>query len=72
MTSTSTGRSNDLLLDRLASHVANQPSKKLFSFLGPGLEGGRIQKSYTYAELEQETSEVALRLLESGLKSGDR
>jgi acyl-CoA synthetase (AMP-forming)/AMP-acid ligase II len=61
-----------LLLDRLAQRATQQPSKKLFSFLGPGLDGGRLQKSYTYEELAQSTSALAQRLLESGLKRGDR
>ena len=62
----------DYLLDRLSQHVSQQPSKKLFSFIGPGLDGGRIQKSFTYSELAKETTEVAQRLLAAGLTKGDR
>ena len=62
----------DTLLGRLQQHVSAQPQKKLFSFIAPGLEGGRIEKSYTYAEFDVETSELAQRLLEAGLKRGDR
>lgn len=64
--------SNDFLLDRLSIHAKEQPDKKVFSFIGPGIDGGRIQKSYTYNELATETSRVAHVLLSSGLAAGDR
>jgi hypothetical protein len=64
--------SNDFLLDRLSIHAKEQPDKKVFSFIGPGIDGGRIQKSYTYNELAKETSRVAHVLLSSGLAAGDR
>ena len=69
---TASNTANDFLLDRLSQHATQQPDKKLFSFIGPGLDGGRIQKSYSYAELAKETTEVAQRLLAAGLKKGDR
>jgi acyl-CoA synthetase (AMP-forming)/AMP-acid ligase II len=72
MTDTSAASSGDLLLDRFAKNVAKQPSKAIFSFIAPGLDGGRIQKSFTYDELAKETSALAQRLLEAGLKKGDR
>ena len=62
----------ELLLDRFSTNVKKNPSKKIFSFIVPGLDGGRIQKSYTYNELAEETSLLAQRLLEAGLKRGDR
>ncbi len=63
---------NDFLLDRLSKHAKEQPNNKVFSFIGPGIDGGRIQKSYTYNEIAKETSVVAQLLLASGLKAGDR
>jgi len=62
----------DLLLDRFSQHVSQQASKKLFSFIGPGLDAGRLQTSYTYAELATETAQASQRLLAAGLKRGDR
>jgi acyl-CoA synthetase (AMP-forming)/AMP-acid ligase II len=69
---TDTMATPDLLLERLAKNVAKAPKKTLLSFISPGLNGGKIQKSFTYEELEQETSDLAQRLLESGLAKGDR
>ena len=62
----------DLLLDRFAKNCTKQPSKTLFSFISPGLDGGRIQNSYTYDELNNATSALAQRLIAEGLKRGDR
>lgn len=62
----------DGLLDRLSQHASQQPSKYIFNFVGPGLDGGSLQTSYTYDELAKETTEVAQRLLSAGLKQGDR
>jgi acyl-CoA synthetase (AMP-forming)/AMP-acid ligase II len=64
--------SSDFLLDRLSRYTKEQPDKKVFSFIGPGIDGGRIQKGYTYNEIAIETSQLAQRLLLSGLKAGDR
>jgi len=64
--------SDDFLLDRLSRHAKEQPDKKVFSFIGPGIDGGRIQKDYTYNEIAIETSRLAQHLLMSGLKPGDR
>ena len=63
---------HDLLLERLAKNVAETPKKTLLSYISPGLNGGKIQKSLTYEEVEKETSDLAQRLLESGLTKGDR
>ena len=64
--------SPDLVLDRLAQNVSKYSSKKLFSFLGSGPDGGKVQKSFTYESFSSETSKLAQRLHESGLKRGDR
>lgn len=64
--------SPDLVLDRLAQNVSKYSSKKLFSFLGSGADGGKVQKSFTYESFSNETSKLAQRLHESGLKRGDR
>jgi acyl-CoA synthetase (AMP-forming)/AMP-acid ligase II len=69
---TSTSSSPDLVLERFSENCSKYAAKTLFSFLSPGLDGGRIQKSYTYAAFETESSDLAQRLLESGLKRGDR
>jgi hypothetical protein len=62
----------DLLLDRLKTNATKDPTKRAMAFLAPGPSGGKIEHELTYAEVEQETSALAQRLLESGLKKGDR
>ena len=64
--------SPDLLLKRLSGNASKEPNKTLFSFIAPSSDGGRVQKSFTYIALEEETSALAQRLLEEGLKQGDR
>eukprot|EP00980_Cylindrotheca_fusiformis_P003161 scaffold721_cov131-Cylindrotheca_fusiformis.AAC.51 len=64
--------SPELVLDRLNKNVEKNGSKTLFTFLSPGLDGGSLQKSYTYAAFALETSNLAQRLLESGMNQGDR
>lgn len=72
MTAASTS-SPDLLLKRLSENASKTPNKAAFTFIGSGLDGGRVQKSYTYSSLEVETSTLAERLVnEEGLKHGDR
>ena len=66
------GTSNDFLLDRLAHHAREQPNKIVFSFLSPGLDGGKVQKTFTYNELSQTTSHVTEQLVQRGLMRGDR
>jgi hypothetical protein len=64
-----------LLLDRLEENEGkdDRASKKAFSFLGSGLDGGRITKSCTYRELGERTTSLAKYLLTcTGLKKGDR
>jgi len=62
----------DFLLDRLSRHAKEQPNKTVYSFVGPGIDGGTIQKVYTYKELAIETTRIGQLLLASGLKAGDR
>jgi acyl-coenzyme A synthetase/AMP-(fatty) acid ligase len=62
----------DFLLNRLAENAAQHPSKVAVAFLTPGPNGGKLSKQFTYQQLEQETSELATRLLESGMVQGDR
>lgn len=64
--------SPDLFLDRFTKNVAKDGSKKLFTFLGPGLDGGKIQKAFTYDSFNLETSNLSQHLIESGLRQGDR
>jgi acyl-CoA synthetase (AMP-forming)/AMP-acid ligase II len=62
-----------LLLDRLKENEEKDPSKKAFSFVGSGLDGGRIVNSCTYRELRGKTTSLAKYLLTcTGLKKGDR
>lgn len=64
--------SDDFLLDRLSRNAKEQPDKKVFSFIGPGIDGGTIRKVYTYNEIAIESSRLAQHLLSSGLKPGER
>jgi acyl-CoA synthetase (AMP-forming)/AMP-acid ligase II len=74
--STTTTTNCTLLLDRLEENEGKDDaddSKKAFSFLGSGLDGGRITKSCTYRELGERTTSLAKYLLTcTGLKKGDR
>lgn len=72
MTSSTGTVTPDLFLTRFATNVSKNGGKELFSFLGPGLDGGRIQKSHTYESFDRETSNLARHLLGSGLRQGDR
>ena len=62
----------DLLLDRLGKNASAYSNKKAVTFLGPGKDGGKIDREMTYAQVEAETSALARLLLEKGLKQGDR
>lgn len=62
----------DLLLDRLAANAQKTPDKQATAFIAPGSNGGKIEKKLTYQELEQETSELASRLVAAGIQKGDR
>ena len=62
----------DLLLDRLSQNVDKEPKKILFSYISSGPNGGKIEKTFTYQELNQESSDLGQRLLEAGLAKGDR
>lgn len=62
----------DLLLDRIERNVNNAASKTAVSFLEPGPDGGKIQRSLTYESLWEETMKVAEILKDHGLKKGDR
>jgi acyl-coenzyme A synthetase/AMP-(fatty) acid ligase len=64
----------DFLLNRLAENAAKHPSKVAMAFVTPGPSGGKLSKqnTFTYQQLEQETSGLATRLLESGMVKGDR
>ena len=75
MTATATATAEELpvlLLDRLKENVKKTPKKVAFSFLSSGVDGGRVAKTLTYDELATETTALAVRLLEAGLKRGDR
>jgi acyl-CoA synthetase (AMP-forming)/AMP-acid ligase II/acyl carrier protein len=60
------------LLDRLRENVDKFGSKMIFSFIAPGVDAGRIVSSISYQSLENQTTALAQRLLQEGLKKGDR
>lgn len=68
----SSQKAPDFLLDRLTQNAAKYPSKSAVTFLASGPEGGKVEAKLTYSELDQQTSAVASRLLQSGLSRGDR
>ena len=73
MAATTTSPKAQLLLERLREHEAKDPSKTAFSFVASGLDGGRITKSCTYQELQDQTTALAKYLLScTDLKKGDR
>ena len=69
------------LLDRLASHAQSSPDKTVFTFLGSGPNGGKVERTLTYRQLADETDRVASSLVGPaatstniggvGLKKGD-
>eukprot|EP00554_Chaetoceros_debilis_P015284 CAMPEP_0194124154 /NCGR_PEP_ID=MMETSP0150-20130528/57438_1 /TAXON_ID=122233 /ORGANISM="Chaetoceros debilis, Strain MM31A-1" /LENGTH=762 /DNA_ID=CAMNT_0038817741 /DNA_START=36 /DNA_END=2324 /DNA_ORIENTATION=+ len=61
----------DLLLKRLEEIVSKNPSKIALSFLGPGANGGKLETQLTYQQVEDETNNLAMNLLNSGLQKGD-
>jgi acyl-CoA synthetase (AMP-forming)/AMP-acid ligase II len=62
----------DTLLKRLALHAEQTPSKVAFTFLTSGPNGGKVQQHYTYQELDERTTALARRLLDSsGIAAGD-
>jgi acyl-CoA synthetase (AMP-forming)/AMP-acid ligase II len=72
MLATTKVESYPLLLDRLKEGVSKFPSKNVFSFISPGVDGGRIAQSCTYQQLDNQTTLLAKHLLETGLQKGDR
>lgn len=62
----------DLLLDRLAKNAKNNGTKIAIAFVAPGPDGGKLSLQLSYSEVEAQTTELALRLRNSGLKKGDR
>lgn len=68
----SSNEAPDFLLDRLAQNASRYPKKTAVTFLASGSNGGKVEHQLTYSELEKQTSNIANRLLESGLSKGDR
>jgi len=62
----------DLLLDRLAKNAMSNGSKIAIAFVTPGPDGGKLSLQLSYSEVEAQTTELAMRLRNSGLKKGDR
>lgn len=62
-----------LLLDRLEENEGKAPSKAAFSFIASGVDGGRISKSCSYQEIQEQTTSLAKYMLTcTGLQRGDR
>ena len=61
----------DSLLSRLEKNVTKTPTKDALTFLGSGPNGGVIEAKFTYQDLWDETENLALHLMESGIKRGD-
>lgn len=62
----------DLLLERLSQNARTYATKKAVTFLAPGPQGGKVEREMTYEQIEVETTALAGRLLDKGLKQGDR
>eukprot|EP00557_Chaetoceros_sp_GSL56_P006410 CAMPEP_0176505016 /NCGR_PEP_ID=MMETSP0200_2-20121128/16261_1 /TAXON_ID=947934 /ORGANISM="Chaetoceros sp., Strain GSL56" /LENGTH=74 /DNA_ID=CAMNT_0017904525 /DNA_START=49 /DNA_END=270 /DNA_ORIENTATION=+ len=61
----------DSLIQRLQTNAKNLPNKVALTFLGSGPNGGVIENSYTFREIQERTDELAKGLLNAGLKRGD-
>lgn len=62
----------DLLLTRLKKNVKTYPEKNAVTFLSNGSDGGKVEKQFTYKTLEKEVNNVAQRLVDAGIRKGDR
>ena len=62
----------DLLLDRLSKNAKTYASKTAVTFLASGKDGGKVEREMKYEQIEAETTALAGRLLDKGLKQGDR
>ncbi len=61
----------DSLLARLEENVSKTPTKDALSFLGSGKDGGVIEAKFSYQDLWDETENLAVHLMETGVKRGD-
>jgi len=61
----------DSLIQRLQTNAKNLPNKVALTFLGSGPNGGVIENSYTFREIQERTDELAKALLNAGLKRGE-
>jgi acyl-CoA synthetase (AMP-forming)/AMP-acid ligase II len=61
----------DSLIQRLETNAKNLPDKVALTFLGSGPNGGTVENSYTYRDIQDRTDDLATGLLNSGLKRGD-
>jgi acyl-CoA synthetase (AMP-forming)/AMP-acid ligase II len=59
------------LLEKLTSHAKATPEKIALNFLGCGEGGGVVERSYSYGQIERQTTELACTLLRSSLSKGD-
>mmetsp|Transcript_28439 Transcript_28439/g.33085 ORF Transcript_28439/g.33085 Transcript_28439/m.33085 type:complete len:818 (-) Transcript_28439:80-2533(-) len=61
----------DSLLERLEKNTIQSPNKEALLFLESGVNGGTIQKKFTYQDVWDETEILAENLLAQGIKQGD-
>lgn len=59
------------LIQRLHSNATKLPNKVALTFLGSGPNGGVVENSYTFREIQDRTDDLARDLLNSGLKKGN-
>lgn len=58
------------LLEKLAFHAKTTPEKVALNFLGGSEGGGYVERSYSYDQIERQTTQLACTLL-SSLSKGD-
>ena len=61
----------DSVIQRLAQNAQKSPKKEAFTFLASGPNGGVVDNKFTYNDIENKTTQLALDLLGAGLKKGD-
>jgi len=62
----------ETLLKRLKYFAEQTPSKVAYTYLSSGPYGGKVERQYTYQELQDGTTALATRLLASDIVPGDR
>lgn len=63
---------DESFLTQLKKFTLLTPGKKVATFLDSGPNGGTISREISYHDLETLSDQLAVRILESNLKKGDR